>query len=85
MRLRVKLQVSLRAVIEDNLSIDERDDLDLKIPAPGALGMAGMHGGFSKPRCGAGNRCSDPLKGSYLGMMSAPGAFDSGRAVAVGI
>jgi hypothetical protein len=64
MRLRVKLQVSLRAVIEDNLSIDERDDLDFKIPAPGALGMAGMPGGLSKQRCGAGDRCSYPFKGS---------------------
>ena len=43
--------------------------------------------GFSKPRCGAGDRCSDPLKGSYLKIMSASGAFDvdSDRIVAVGI
>jgi len=72
-------------VIEDYMSVDERDDLDFELLAPGALGMAGMHGVFPKPRYGAGDRCSDPLKGSYLKMMSAPGAFDSGRAVAVGI
>ena len=69
------------------MSVDERDDLDFDLLAPGALGMAGMHGGFPKPRCGAGDRCSDPLKGSYLKMMSASGAFDvdSDRIVAVGI
>jgi len=74
-------------VIEDYMSVDERDDLDFDLLAPGALGMAGMHGGFPKPRCGAGDRCSDPLKGSYLKMMSASGAFDvdSDRIVAIGI
>ena len=33
-------------VIEDYMSVDERDDLDFDLLAPGALGMAGMHGVF---------------------------------------
>jgi len=51
-------------VIADYMSIDERDDLDFDLLAPGALGMAGMPGGLSKQRCGAGDRCSYPFKGS---------------------
>ena len=33
-------------VIEDYMSVDERDDLDFDLLAPGALGRAGMHGVF---------------------------------------
>ena len=38
-------------VIADYMSIDERDDLDLELLAPGAWGIAGMHGIFAKPVC----------------------------------
>ena len=74
-----------RTAIRVAVEYYERDDLDLELLAPGAWGIAGMHGGFAKPRYGAGDRCSDPLKGSYLKMMSASGAFDvdSDRIVAV--